>query len=108
MPSHTRRGAFGTTVGTTVGVGCVLRYLLARRILLLLSVNPRYAADCFVRVLFLGSLRGACVGLGSVGEMSCCCSTGCLSCRGKQSTSLSSSSSGRSLLLFLILFSILS
>ena len=34
-----------------------------------------------------------------VGEMSCCCSTGCLSCRGKQSTS-SSSSSGRSLLLF--------
>ena len=27
-----------------------------------------------------------------VGEMSCCCSTGCLSCRGKQSTSSSSSS----------------
>ena len=36
----------------------------------------------------------------SVGEMSCCGITGCLSCRGKQSTS-SSSSSGRSLLLLL-------
>ena len=40
--------------------------------------------------------------VGAVGKMSCG-STGCLSCRGKQSTS-SSSSSGRSLLLFLILF----
>ena len=44
--------------------------------------------------------------LAAVGEISCG-GTGCLSCRGKQSTS-SSSSSGRSLLLFLILFSILS
>ena len=44
----------------------------------------------------------------SLGEMSCGC-TGCLSCRGKQSTSelLLLSSSGRSLLL-LILYSILS
>ena len=47
----------------------------------------------------------------SVGEISCS-GTGCLSCRGKQSTSLllssSSSLSGRSSLLFLLLFSILS
>ena len=43
------------------------------------------------------------LGKGSVGEMSCCCSTGCLSCRGKQSTSsLLSSSSGRSLLFSII------
>ena len=35
----------------------------------------------------------------ALGGMSCCGSTGCLSCRGKQSTS-SSSSSGWSLLLF--------
>ena len=43
--------------------------------------------------------------VGAVGEMSCCGSTGCFSCRGKQSTSLSSSSLGRSLLLLLLLFS---
>ena len=46
------------------------------------------------------------VGVGALGEMSCG-STGCLSCRGKQSTSLSLSlslsSSGRSLLLLLLL-----
>ena len=60
MPSYTRRGACGTTV--CVG-GFVLRYAVcfvragvARRILLLLS-------DCFVRVLCVGSLQGACVGL---------------------------------------------
>ena len=44
--------------------------------------------------------------VGAVGEMSCG-GTGCLSCRGKQSTSSSSlslSSSGRSLLLLLDLF----
>ena len=60
-----------------------------------------------------GVRRGLSIELGEVllvvdmvGQMSCCCSTGCLSCQGKQSTS-SSSSSGRSLLLFLIVFSIL-
>ena len=43
------------------------------------------------------------VAVGTVGEMSCG-NTGCLSCRGKQSTSSSSSSSSRrSLLLFSIL-----
>ena len=41
----------------------------------------------------------------SVGEISCCGITGCLSCQGKQSTSsLSLSSSGRSLLILLDLF----
>ena len=104
MPSHTRRGAFGTAVC----VGFVL--------------DPRYA-DCFVLVgvvrrrllllllsvfigavgvsIKLGEVLLASAVVGAVGEMSCG-STGCLSCRGKQSTS-SSSSSGRSLL-----FSILS
>ena len=104
MPSHTRRGAFGTTV-------CV-GFLL----------DPRYAdgfvlADAVRRMdlsvkdsMKLGELLLAlAVAMGAVGEMSCCGSTGCLSCRGKQSTSSSSSSSssGRSLLLFLLLFSIL-
>ena len=81
--------------------------------------NPRYA-DCFVRagvarrILLLFSRFIGAVGVSvvdsiklgrvSVGEMACG-STGCLSCRGKQSTSLSLSLSwsGRSLL-----FSILS
>ena len=40
----------------------------------------------------------------ALGGMSCCGSTGCLSCRGKQSTSLSLLFSGRSLLLLLDLF----
>ena len=92
MPSHTRRGA----VGTTVCVGFVL--------------DPRYT-DCFVlagavrRLLLLLLLSGFIGAVGvsvvdsiklgevllalAVGEMSCC-STGCLSCRGKQSTSSSS------------------
>ena len=99
MPSHTRRGAFGTTVG----VGCVLRYSLARRILLLLSVNPQYM-DRFLLAgvvwrMDLSVLDAIKLGRVSMGEMSCG-GTGCLSCRGKQSTSLSLLSSGRSLLLF--------
>ena len=78
MSSHTRRGAFGTTVC----VGFVM--------------NPRYA-DCFVLVGVVHcmdlsvedsiELRGWLLAVGAVGEMSCG-STGCLSCRGKQSTSL--------------------
>ena len=54
-------------------------------------------------------LGGMLLAVGAVGGMSCCSNTGCLSCRGKQSTSLLSSS-GRSLLLLLSLdlFSILS
>ena len=60
MPSHTRRGA----IGTTVGVGFVFVWnSVARRILLLLSINPWYADYFVVRVLFVVSLRGACVGL---------------------------------------------
>ena len=83
--------------------------------------NPRYA-DCFVpagvvrRLLLLllsvfievvgvsiklGEVLLALAVVGAVGEMSCG-STGCLSCRGKQSTSSSLSSSGRSLLFFRI------
>ena len=59
MPSHTRRG----TIGTTVCVGFVFVWnSVARRILLLLSINPWYA-DRFVRVLVVVGLRGACVGL---------------------------------------------
>ena len=85
MPSHTRRGAFGTTVG----VGFVLNprdcFVLAgveRRILLLLSINPWYA-DRFVLAgvvrridLSVGDsikLGGVLLALavGAVGEMSC-------------------------------------
>ena len=97
MPSHTRRGAFGTTV-------CV-GFLL----------DPRYAdgfvlADAVRRMdlsvkdsMKLGELLLAlAVAMGAVGEMSCCGSTGCLSCRGKQSTSSSLSSSGLSFLFLLL------
>ena len=60
MPSHTRRGACGTTVCVGFVVVFVLnpRYSVARQILLLLSINPWYV-DRFVRVLFVVSLRGA-------------------------------------------------
>ena len=72
----------------------------------LCSGSSVYRADCFVlagvvrcMLLFLSLFIGA-VGLSvvSVGEVSCG-STGCLSCQGKQSTSLLLllSSSGRSL-----------
>ena len=71
MPSHTRRGAFGTTVC----VGFVL--------------NPRYA-DCFllavaVRCIDLSvedsiKLGEVLLMVGTVGEVSCCGSTGCLFC----------------------------
>ena len=80
-------------------------------------LDPRYAV-CFVLAdavrrmdlsvkdsMKLGELLLAlAVAMGAVGEMSCCGSTGCLSCRGKQSTSSSLSLSGRSLLLLLDLF----
>ena len=47
-------------------------------------------------------LGGVLLVVGAVGEMSCDDSTGCLSCQGKQSTSLSLLSSlGRSLLILL-------
>ena len=46
----------------------------------------------------LGEVVSVALAVGAVGEMSCG-STGCLSCRGKQSTSSLLSSSGRSLLL---------
>ena len=101
MPSHTRRGAFGTTVG----VGFVLNprdcFVLAgavRRLLLLLLLSIFIGAvDLSVEdAIKLGEMLLA---VGTVDEMSCA-STGCLSCRGKQSTSslllsLSLSSSGR-------------
>ena len=85
MPSHIRRGAFGTTVG----VGCVLWYSLARRILLLLSVNPRYAADRFLLagvVCRMDLSMGDSIKLGRVSAGMSCGGTGCLSCQGKQST----------------------
>ena len=100
MPSHTRRGAFGTTicVGFFVLAGAVRRLLLLL-LLLLLSVFIG-AVDLSVKdSIKLGEVLLA---VGAVGEMSCCGSTGCLSCRGKQSTSSSllllllSSSLGRS------------
>ena len=112
MPSHTRRGACG---GTTVWVGFVLLYAdrfvragVARRLILLLLLSVSVSVDLSVTdSIKLGEvLLAVSVAVGALGEMSCG-STGCLSCRGKQSTS-SSSSSWRSLLLFLILFSILS
>ena len=105
MPSHTRRGA----CGTMVWVGFVLRYAdrfvragVARRILLLLLLSV-FIGAVGVSVVDSNKLGEVLLALavGAVDERSCG-STGCLSCRGKQSTS-SSSSSGRSLLLFLIL-----
>ena len=88
MPSHTRRGAFGTTVC----VGFVLRYAVCfvragavRRLLLLLllllSVFIRAVGVSAKDSIELGELS---VAVGAVGEMSCCCnSIGCLSCRGR-------------------------
>ena len=92
MPSHTRRGDFGTTicVGFFVLAGAVRRLLL-----LLLSV---FVGSVDLSVEDSIKLGEVLLAVGAVGEMPCGC-TGCLSCRGKQSTSLSSSSSGRSLLL---------
>ena len=81
MPFHTRRGAFGTTVWVCVGF----------------VLDPRYAV-CFVladavRRMDLSledsiKLGGVLFAMGVVGGMSCG-GTGCLSCRGKQSTSSS-------------------
>ena len=86
MPSHTRRGAFGTTVWVFGGfrdcfvlAGAVCRLLL----LLLLSVFIG-AVDLSVEDAI--KLGGVLLAVGTVGEMSCA-GTGCLSCRGKQSTS---------------------
>ena len=95
MPSHTRRGAVGTTVcvGFVFVSRCADRFVcagVARRILLLLSV---FVSVCLSVVDSIKLGRGV-----SLGEMSCG-STGCLSCRGKQSTSsllLLLSSTGRS------------
>ena len=83
-----------------LAVFCGIRW---RVVLLLLSVNPRYM-DRFLLAgvvwrMDLSVLDTIKLGRVSMGEMSCG-GTGCLSCRGKQSTSLSLLSSGRSLLLF--------
>ena len=82
---------------------CLL-FVVGRRgslvLLSLLSVDLSVVGDSIT----LGEVS---VAVGAVGEMSSCCSTGCLSCRGKQSTSLSSlllSSSVRSLLIVLDVF----
>ena len=75
---------------------------VARRILLLLSVFIGAVGVSIGDSIKLGEvLLELALAVGAVYERSCG-STGCLSCRGKQSTS-SLSSSGRSLLLFLIL-----
>ena len=100
MPSHTRRGAFVRDPWYTdcfVLAGAVRRLLL---LLLLLSVFIR-TVGVSVRVsIKLGQMLLA-LAVDAVGRMSCG-STDCLSCRGKQSTS-SSSSSGRSLLFSILL-----
>ena len=97
MPSHTRRGAVGTTL--CVGFVFVLNPRCADRCVLA-AVVRRMVRLSVQDSIKLGEVLLAVV---AVGEMSCCGSTGCLSCQGKQSTS-SSSSSGRSLLLLLDLF----
>ena len=78
---------------------------------LLLLLFSKFIGSVGVSVVDSIKLGRVSVVVDSVGEISCS-GTGCLSCRGKQSTSLllssSSSLSGRSSLLFLLLFSILS
>ena len=100
MPSHTRRGAFGTTVGVgfvlnPLGADCFVRGVTRRILLLLFSV---FVGSVDLSVGDAIKLDRAVVALG---EMSCCGSTGCLSCQGKQSTSSSL------LLLFIIIIIII-
>ena len=76
--------------------GCIVGLIIC---ILLVSVSVSVALSVGDSIK-LGEVLLA-LAVGAVDERSCG-STGCLSCRGKQSTS-SSSSSGRSLLLFLIL-----
>ena len=94
MPSQTRRGAVGTTVCVgfvfVLNPRCADRFVLAgagRRLLLLLLLSVFIGA---VGVsIKLGEVLLAVDAVGALREMSCG-STGCLSCRGKQSTSSSS------------------
>ena len=106
MPSHTRRGALGTLMWVCVGFvrdlwDCFVLTGAVRRLLLLLLLSV-FVGSVDLSVGDAIKLDRAVVALG---EMSCCGSTGCLSCQGKQSTSsiLLLSLSGRSLLLLLLL-----
>ena len=107
MPSHTRRGAFGTTVWVCVGfrdpryTDCFVLAGAVRRLLLLLLLSV-FIGAVGLSVEDSIKLGEVSLAVGAVGTMSCG-STGCLSCRGKQSTSLLLSSLGRSLLLLLLL-----